>query len=210
MTRWSSRFRLSIFQVVVLATGIGSFLAWFCQDRTREFTWIESTLKYKQPALPGTYDQGLPTSVSRPWPSILRGGTNIEIENGPQLFSVSHRKGWDSYRYHFYSDFDGNEAYEIRGSYDDVSLKDSNGIDSAAKLAYAHGYNECLSQVTALLRNQSEQELRSEIAYKKANSLPILLIAIASAVIFLFSIRRKKSNRHWDPSSTDFDANKLE
>ena len=185
---------MTIFQLILLATGVGSLAAWSFQDRTRELTWFESTLDYDAPDVPSSYDVNLPRLFSR-WGFEYAKASRLlpgnKIETGQDLFLTSHRAGWNSYRYHFYSDFEVSESYRIKRSYNDMDLSDPDQIDSAAKLAYANGYNQCVQQVQDLLKTHSKDDLRRKIAQRKANSLSILLLAVFCLTGFILTLKSK-------------------
>ena len=166
-----SKFRLSIFQLVLLTTGVAALLAWSLQDRTRELVWLESTLKYEAPPVPKSYRQG---------------------EAG-EIFSVSHADGWRAYRYHFYRDYDlANDKFLVLKELEEINIA-VDGIDSAKALSYANGYNDARKQIQELLLNETADGLRRKLARKKASSLPILLIGVGCIFAFAISMLSNKT-----------------
>ena len=199
-------FRISLLQLTLLTTGIATLSAWLFQDRDRTLVWLEYNLSYAAPAIPNRWNRNLPTTdrngnrISHHAPEILKG---IQVTTGSELFQTGHRRGWETCRYHYYSEYDV-QKYAIQSSFDQIDVTQPDQINSAATLAYAHGYNDCLAQIRKLLLLQTPNQLRRSLARKKGNSLPILLVSLGSlTAFFLTLIRRPKSQKQAEKRKTD-------
>ena len=157
-----TKFRFSLFQLVLLATGIAALLAWLLQDRTRELVWNHSILPFEAPVVPESYKRG----------------------QAEKLFVRSYTDGWNAYRYHFYRNYDlANDKFSLQKDLQDIDIS-VDGTSSAKALAYASGYNDARAQIQELLLTFAPDELRQKLARKKASSHPILLIAIGCLSFF--------------------------
>ena len=192
-----NKYRLTLVELVLLSTGIAALLAWSLQDRTRELVWLQGALQYTSPTVPKNWKKDLPKRVAPGGNAVSTYSPNIipdqSVGSGSELLTTAHRCGWNACRYHFYSEFELGR-FQLVGKFEEVDLSSSEGIESAATLAYAHGYEQCHSEIDRLLLTHKPDELRSKLARKKAASLPILLIAILCFVA-LAIIRWRRYSR---------------
>ena len=142
--------RFSLFQLISFAVAIAALGSWLLQDKTRNIVWLTGTLKYHVPATPDNYKKPVDSRWFGKAKPVIQILPNAELKNGEHLFRQAHEAGWQACRYHFHSNFEANIKYQIQGKYEDIELVGDDNIQSAAVLAYAHGYNNCQKQIDHL------------------------------------------------------------
>ena len=189
--------RISIFQLIALATATGAMIAIFAVDENSKLTWLSHPLRYQEPVVPENY-KGMaksPNCYSVSGPVVC----------GRDLFREAHFDGWKAYRYHFYRDFDLiNETYVPTRELESIDLQKT-PYRSAEKLAYVHGYLKCEADIQQLLMKYSRDELRRKLAIPRATNRASFfgLLAVSLICFGLAWIPRNKAANKVSGDSID-------
>ena len=167
-------------------------MACFIREGGSDIVWSERTLAYEKPSVPTSFQMPLPPN-SMQWVGPAHAVQLLPKEyftEGSDLYLSAHRAGWNSCRYSFFRGFPGEKSYKIVATADQLNLRDEDQIPSAAKFAYATGFQKCEAQIRELTSFMSDRELRRRIGGWQIKGESTFALGIVCLILFAVAIVR--------------------
>ena len=184
--------RIAIPIILVLASAALFFLAATWRSDAEYPVWNHSIIPYQIPTVPEEHNRKITYLSKTP-------GKQYETDDGPTEYLRHHQFGWNDCLYYFYRDWPFHDDQPAWSATEDEYGQAPwiHGAPSHINDARRDGWLTCADEIRALLRTNSETELRGQIILSQ---FPIIASITGLGTILLgfasFTLLRRYTNKN--------------